>query len=464
MIVDESNKFLIKKTTGEIFSEVEEKESFVLISRLGDLRHKKIMKHRVEEKYMIIEKEENPELWSNICIFIKKEVIKYDPFEYVFLYSSEDEIIIPTAIKKLNDPVYLEIDKQITELANQSIDEKDLNVGFFKEDIEKEKTDTKIKTKLIKRKKSSNEERVDGVSPKENKIEFIIIKPDPIVDVFENVILHPDTRGTLEQVFVHHELKDFFLSDWASNRINKNVKTPLNFYGPPGTGKTITAKSIANHFGQSILQVDFSSLMSKYMGDTGKNIQSYFKKAKEDNLILLFDEADTLLQKRSSDTGSSSASYNNQNQTIFMQELDRFDGIIILTTNLFKNFDEAQLRRFRHIEFKLPTLGMRKKIIKDHIPEKLNLSKSLSFDLLAKKTDSFSGGDIKNLVENTLKNFATRMRKENSNLTKEEFVSLLRRTPLDLSSFELEIDKIKGSKTNYNGEGSSRGQISLIKN
>ena len=463
MIVDGSSRFLIRKTTGEIFSEVENKESFVLISRLGDLRHKKIMKHRVEEKYMIIEKEENLELWSNICIFIKKEVTKYDPFEYAFLYSSEDEIIIPTPIKKLNDPVYLEIDKQITELANQSIDEKDLNVGFFRENIEEPKTDSKIKTKLIKRKKSNNEEGIDGVPPKEKTIEFIIIEPDPVVDVFENVILHPDTRDTLEQVFVHHELKDFFLSDWSSNRINKNVKTPLNFYGPPGTGKTITAKSIANHFGQSILQVDFSSLMSKYMGDTGKNIQSYFKKAKDDNLVLLFDEADTLLQKRSSDTSSSSASYNNQNQTIFMQELDRFDGIIILTTNLFKNFDEAQLRRFRHIEFKLPTLEMRTKIIKDHIPEKLNIGKEVSFDLLAEKTEHFSGGDIKNLVENTLKNFATKMRKDNPDLSKEEFVSLLRQTPLDLSSFELEINKIKGSKTNYNGEMGSMNPISLIK-
>lgn len=457
MNIKSLGNFLIKKTTGEIFSEVGSSfdDNQVYIQRLGDIRNKTLSKRTIENDYYLIDKEIENESWKNIAIFIKKEIEKYDPFEYVFIFSSEKDIIVPTLIRELDDPLYVQLENEIEKLASANL----MEIKSFKDEDKIEKSEDRIKTRTVRRKAKNilDEEK------SEDQAQFIIIDPDPLNDQLDKIILHDVTKDTIKQVLVHHELKDFFTSEWSSDRINKTMRTALNFYGPPGTGKTITVKSIANYFNKKILQVDFSSLLSKYMGDTGKNIQKYFKKAREEDLILLFDEADTLLQKRSADTSSASSSYNNQNQTIFMQELDRFDGMIILTTNLFSNFDEAQLRRFRHVEFMLPNEEMRCEIIKYHIPEKLNISENINMAELAKETVDFSGGDIKNLIENTMQNFATDLREKNKEMNTQEFINFLRKEQLGREYFLKEIYKIRKNKETYSGvSGNNRNKISLV--
>lgn len=457
MNMDSKNNFLIKKTSGEIYQTKEYKKDSVMIERLGDLTHKEIKLSRLEQSYYVIDKDVDSVLWKNIFTFLKNEIEQYEPFQYVYVYSDEQEKITPVHLKDLNDPIYAQLEQAIENLAIKNFKEVRNN--------EKNKKLTTLKRKATKRKSSATSGNIaKDLNPEEGEEEsFIIINPDPVIDNLESIIMHPQTRETIEQVLVQFELGDFFQTEWSTNRVNKDKKSALNFYGPPGTGKTITAKSIANHFNKSILQVDYSMLMSKYMGETGKNIKKYFDKAKSDDLILFLDEADALLQRRTSDTSSSSASYNNQNQINFMQELDRFDGIIILTTNHFANYDEAQFRRFRHVEFLLPTTEMREIIIKDHIPPKVNLENGLDFKELSKMTDSFSGGDIKNLVENVLKNFAMKVRKEHKEKDVDRVKDILRTSVISKEFFVSEINKIKEAKKHYNKEGKIKmGKIGLV--
>lgn len=446
MNLDDTHNFLIKKETGAIFQTKKVREDSIIIERLGDFKNKEIKKHRIENSYHLIDKKVEKDIWESIYQFIKNEIQKYNPCEHVFIYSSTDEMITPVHLKELNDPDYEAIDRIVEELAIKSF--RKTNKDSDADNILK---NTKRK-RILKKKNSMKKndllpEDMDTESDADN---FIIINPDPVADKLDSIILHPKTKETIDQVLVQFELGDFFKSEWSTNRINKDNKSALNFYGPPGTGKTITAKSIANYFNKSILQVDYSMLMSKYVGGTGKNIKKCFDKAKNDDLILFFDEADALLQKRNSD--SSNSSINNQNQINFMQELDRFEGIIILTTNHFENYDAAQFRRFRHVEFFLPTTEMREQIIKDHIPPNVKISKDLNYKVLSEITENFSGGDIKNLIENVLKNFAMETRKRLKNETLEVVKQALRDSSLEKSHFLSEIEKINEAKKNFDNK------------
>lgn len=462
MNMDRENNFLIKKCTGEIYQAKELKDKdgteSITIERLGDLNTKDIKRSRLDESYYVIDKKIDFSVWQTIYNFLKNEIESKEAFQFVYVYKSDSEMIQAVQLKELNDPVYLELEQAIENLAIQNFKKQSDNINTTKT--------TKKRTLIKKKKDNPVDQKPLSPSSEDDELQendFIVVTPDPKIDSLDSIILHPKTKETIDQVLVQFELGDFFREEWSTNRVNKDQKSALNFFGPPGTGKTITAKSIANYFNKSILQVDYSMLISKYIGDTGKNIKKYFEKATKDDLILFLDEADALLQKRSNDSSNSSSSHNNQNQISFMQELDRFEGIIILTTNHFENYDAAQFRRFRHVEFFLPTQEMREKIIKDHIPEKVNLEKGLDFSKISKMTEGFSGGDIKNLIENVLKNFAMSVRKKNPKLSVNEIKDILRISSVSQENFNSEIQKIVESKKSFSkNKDIKRNKISLV--
>jgi ATP-dependent 26S proteasome regulatory subunit len=174
----------------------------------------------------------------------------------------------------------------------------------------------------------------------------------------------------------------------------------LNFYGPPGTGKTRAALAIARRLGKPLYQVDYSAVISKYLGDTAKHIVAAFAAAKRHNAVLFFDEADSLLSRRV-DMNESCATSINQNRNVLMQELDRFNGVVVMTTNLFGNYDPALLRRIaRHIEFALPNRTMRRRIFELHLPNRARVSADLGD--IAKESQGLSGGDILNVCLNAI--------------------------------------------------------------
>ncbi len=172
------------------------------------------------------------------------------------------------------------------------------------------------------------------------------------------------------------------------------------FYGAPGTGKTETVLQLGHQTGRDIMQVDMSKLRNAYVGESEKRVKAVFdryrKLCEESDLapILLFNEADAILGKRSSDAQKAVDKMENAIQNIILQELETLDGILIATTNLTSNLDEAFERRFLYkIEFPLPTPNESKHIWKAMLPE-------LTDDeaLLLAKQFAFSGGQIENIA------------------------------------------------------------------
>jgi len=133
---------------------------------------------------------------------------------------------------------------------------------------------------------------------------------------------------------------------------------------------------------------------------TQPNIKSCFAQARENDAVLFFDEADSLLSKRVA-TGESCSTSINQNRNCLMQELDRFNGVVIVTTNLFENYDPALLRRIqRHIKFRLPDEAMRRELFALHLPNHGRVQ--ADFAVLARLSRGLSGGDILNISTNAI--------------------------------------------------------------
>lgn len=166
------------------------------------------------------------------------------------------------------------------------------------------------------------------------------------------------------------------------------------FYGPPGTGKSMLAEAVASMLGKKLLVVEYPKIMSRWVGETDKKILQAFKSAKENDFVLLMDEADSLLYDRN---------YAGQEHDIrfvndMLQQLDRFEGIAILTTNMDNLLDPAVERRINlRIKLDEPDEEMRSKIWKAHIPPHIKIAEDVDFALLGRRYE-FSGGYIKNAV------------------------------------------------------------------
>jgi SpoVK/Ycf46/Vps4 family AAA+-type ATPase len=234
--------------------------------------------------------------------------------------------------------------------------------------------------------------------------------------------------------------KDFLFNNWNYKSIDKNAnKCILNFYGLPGTGKTLSARELARVLNKPLFVVDYAQMESKMVGETEKHISELFAVAKKNDAIILLDEADTLASKRVEDSTSSSR-HINAARNVFMQELDKHDGVLILTTNLFSSFDPAILSRIsQHIEFALPNQEMRKEIIINHIPQEVALAEDINFDELAKMTKDFSGRDIKSFTKDGILMAIMEADEKND----------IQNAKLKQSHLVEQINKIKNSRDSY---------------
>lgn len=217
----------------------------------------------------------------------------------------------------------------------------------------------------------------------------------------DRLVLQPSVISDIEAALRLIEIREQLEAVWKLHEIQpQRGRCIVNFYGPPGTGKTRAALGIARRLGKPLYQVDYSAIVSKYLGDTAKHIALAFKQAAEADAVVLFDEADSLLSRRVA-IGESCSTSINQNRNCLMQELDRFGGVVVMTTNLFGNYDEAILRRIaRHIEFALPNVEMRERLFRAHLPN----AELVPSDLrqAAIKARGFSGGDILNACLNAM--------------------------------------------------------------
>ncbi|OHD87995.1 MAG: hypothetical protein A2Y52_02225 [Sulfuricurvum sp. RIFCSPLOWO2_02_43_6] len=270
-----------------------------------------------------------------------------------------------------------------------------------------------LKMRFLEEKKRQRKEKFKGDNF------FEVIKPSVL---FDKVILHPKTseelniaiekiEGSTANILQEWGIKNNLLNAEGSREIRQS--SLMLFYGPPGTGKTLAANAIAFKLGRDLVTFDCSKILGPYVGESEHNTRKIFdkykaiSKGKKNSPVLLLNEADQFLHRRINAVRSTDHMYN-QMQNIFLEQLEKFEGILIATTNLIENLDSAFSRRFQHkIEFRRPGPAERFKLWQIHIPEKAPLSDDVELQRLADDYD-LSGGQIAVVVQNAAARAAKR--------------------------------------------------------
>lgn len=216
----------------------------------------------------------------------------------------------------------------------------------------------------------------------------------------EDLVLPEENRQQLREICSCFRHMPVVFGEWGyecRNGLEKGL-TAL-FTGPSGTGKTMAAEAIATELELELLRVDLSNTLSKYIGETEKNLEQVFLAAERGNAILLFDEADALFGKRA-EVRSSHDRYSNIEVSYLLQRIEEYQGIAILTTNLRNNMDEAFLRRLNFaVEFPFPDEEHRLQIWQKVFPPKAPLAPDVDLSVAARQF-KISGGSIKNISLN----------------------------------------------------------------
>jgi SpoVK/Ycf46/Vps4 family AAA+-type ATPase len=173
----------------------------------------------------------------------------------------------------------------------------------------------------------------------------------------------------------------------------------VNLYGPSGTGKSLCAEAIACQIGRPFINVNYAQIESRYVGQTPKNIESAFSAAREKDAVLIFDEADAMLGSRLSHVTQSADHAVNVSRTTMLRQLDRFDGLVVFTTNFPENYDAAFVRRIlTHVRFELPDLDTRLRLWRHMLPAELPQADDVDTAVLAQESEGLAGGDLVNVV------------------------------------------------------------------
>ncbi|MBL9020396.1 MAG: ATP-binding protein [Myxococcales bacterium] len=213
---------------------------------------------------------------------------------------------------------------------------------------------------------------------------------------WSDLVLPSDIMDSLRELIGRVRHRRTVFEDWGMSRTMSTSRglTAL-FQGQPGTGKTLVAGVIARELGLDLYQVDLSKVMSKWIGETERNLSAIFDAAEDGQVILLFDEADSLFAKRT-EVRSSNDRYANLEVNYLLQRLDAFEGIAILTTNSGGSIDPAFKRRLSfRLSFPFPDEDTRAELWRSHLPAEIPRAGELVFDALARKYQ-ISGGYIRN--------------------------------------------------------------------
>lgn len=245
---------------------------------------------------------------------------------------------------------------------------------------------------------------------KEQEI-FELIEPTTSL---ENVVLNPSTEQTLQNLMRQLDREVIArLHEWGVKDKKAGIDARIIFYGPPGTGKTLTAHSLSRSLKRQVLSFDCSKILSMYVGESEKNVRKIFDtyadltKQTKTEPILLLNEADQFLSSRSQGAGTSADQMHNQMQNIFLEQIEKFQGILIATTNLLENIDQAFSRRFNYkIEFKKPDQKQRLTLWKMMLPK--NAPYAEGFDVEKLASYPLTGGQINLIVKNTAYQVAAR--------------------------------------------------------
>jgi SpoVK/Ycf46/Vps4 family AAA+-type ATPase len=215
---------------------------------------------------------------------------------------------------------------------------------------------------------------------------------------WNDIVLPSDQMNQLREICDQAKYRHIVYGEWGFDR-KLSLGKGLNvlFSGPSGTGKTMAAEIISNELGLDLYKIDLSQVVSKYIGETEKNLDKIFTEARTSNAILFFDEADALFGKRS-EVKDAHDRYANIEIGYLLQKMEEYDGIAILATNLRQNMDEAFVRRIQVIvEFPFPDEEYRQRIWKVVFPSEAPLDDDIDFGVLAREV-KLPGGNIKNIA------------------------------------------------------------------
>ncbi|MGI7656417.1 ATP-binding protein [Campylobacter jejuni] len=248
--------------------------------------------------------------------------------------------------------------------------------------------------------KQSKKIRIESVLKDQDIFELI----EPSTDI-NDIIMPENTKELLENILKQQDKKVLErLHSWGI-KSNKNIEAKIIFYGPAGTGKTMSALAMAKSMKKSVLSFDCSKILSKWVGESEQNVRKIFDTYKnivqtcKQSPILLLNEADQFLSTRV-DGSSGSDKMHNQMQNIFLEQIERFSGVIIATTNFLESLDSAFSRRFDYkIEFKKPDFKDRLKIWEKFLPKKALFEKDFDINILSNY--ELSGAQILMVVKNT---------------------------------------------------------------
>ncbi|EPP2923902.1 AAA family ATPase [Campylobacter jejuni] len=256
-------------------------------------------------------------------------------------------------------------------------------------------------------------QRIINFEPKQSKKIKIesVLKDQDIFELIEpstdinDIIMPENTKELLENILKQQDKKVLErLHSWGI-KSNKNIEAKIIFYGPAGTGKTKSALAMAKSMKKSVLSFDCSKILSKWVGESEQNVRKIFDTYKnivqtcKQSPILLLNEADQFLSTRV-DGSSGSDKMHNQMQNIFLEQIERFSGVIIATTNFLESLDSAFSRRFDYkIEFQKPDFKDRLKIWEKFLPKKALFEKDFDINILSNY--ELSGAQILMVVKNT---------------------------------------------------------------
>lgn len=215
---------------------------------------------------------------------------------------------------------------------------------------------------------------------------------------WDDIVLPPDQLDQLKEVCSQTRHRNTVYNEWGFDRkLSLGKGLTALFTGPPGTGKTMAAEVVANGLSLDLYKIDLSQVVSKYIGETEKQLGQIFDAAQASNAILFFDEADALFGKRS-EVKDAHDRYANIEVGYLLQKMEEYEGIAILATNLRQNMDEAFVRRMRFIiEFPFPDEMYRRLIWRATFPPEAPLAGDVDFDWLARGI-RLAGGNIKNIA------------------------------------------------------------------
>ena len=243
--------------------------------------------------------------------------------------------------------------------------------------------------------KQIDHREAQSIKPARNEVVFSVQNPKYS---FEDIILEDNQYYDIKTALAYEEHKDLLMNVWGMKKLFPERKgLMINLYGESGTGKTMAAHAIAHKLNRKILVVNYAEIESKYVGETSKNLVKLFEKAQEEDLVLLFDEADALLSKRVTNMLSSNDVSVNQTKSVLLNILNDYNGIVVFTTNFISNYDYAFIRRIPfQIRFDLPSEKQRRRLWEHYLS--VGMPYECDIDRLVAKYKDVSGSDISNAI------------------------------------------------------------------